>query len=37
MIVHRIFIKVTTGGYKRVHVHGWYLFGIIPIYIKEIH
>lgn len=36
MIVHRIFNKV-KNTYKLVRVEGWYLFGIIPLYIKEIH
>ena len=38
MIVKRIWIREAGKecAYKRIEVHGWFLFGFIPIYIKGI-
>lgn len=35
MIVRKEYIKSTKGGTQRIHTIGWYLFGVIPLYIKK--
>jgi len=36
MIVHRMWTRRENGGLTIVYCEGWYLFGIIPLYLKEI-
>jgi len=38
MIVKRIWVRKTKNMYMdgmKMEVHGWFLFGILPIYVKD--
>ena len=36
MIVYRLWTRREKGGLVVIYCQGWFLFGIIPLYIKEI-
>jgi len=35
MIIHKLWKKRSNGGCTVTYCEGWFLFGIIPLYIKK--
>lgn len=36
MIIYKQWMKRSRGGLNRLYCEGWYLFGLIPLYIRYV-
>ena len=36
MIIKRVWLQVAEGGLREWRREGWYLFGVLPLYIRDI-